>query len=126
MVKIWALVIESDDEENILLYWRQKDAIDDLSCIIGEMVEDEAVAAKAVGMLPDTDKAFRYLDKQAEVSFVLSEVPVEGTIDGVMLKKFEKAVKGPREVMTIQRKPKAAMKVAAAGGCRTVINGVEV
>jgi hypothetical protein len=124
MFKIWALVIEDDEYQDTVLYWRRKDIEEDFLCIAEELV-DTAVAAKVAEM--DLEKAIRFLNKQTDIEFSIAEVPIEGSVDGLMLKKLEKLCEGPHEVKsTIRLKPKAATKVAAVGGCRMVIDGVEV
>lgn len=96
-LKIWALVIDQADEENICLFWRKKDALEQLPCVIGELC-DEEVAQKALDKMPDIEKVFRYLNKASDIEWSLDEVPVEGEIDGAVLKKVQRACKGPREI----------------------------
>jgi hypothetical protein len=119
MFKIWALTVETDDEQNINLFWRHQDAIEILPEILSEFIEDNSVAAHAGLLMGNPEKLFSYMAEQG-IGIELEEVEVEGKIDARQLSRLEKLVTGPRLV----KEPKKQSKKFS--GERSFINGIEV
>jgi hypothetical protein len=123
---------ESEDEERISLYWREKDLKEALSCIASQTIDDEDVCTKAEELIEtgSVKKTLAFLSTHSDWTFEVQEAEVEGCIDLKVLKKIsEIPFDGPRLTVVPPIRVSAPVKrsapVTKSVGCRTVINGIE-
>jgi hypothetical protein len=121
MFEIIAVMVANEEEQNINLFWRRQDALAALPEVLSEFLS--ASESRQAGVLMgDMRKLEKYLDSIG-VELDIDEVEIEGQLDAGSIRKLEKLVSRTEKPTLAEVIP---LKIAASGGCRTFIDGVEM
>jgi hypothetical protein len=121
---------EGDVQLDFEVYWREKDIKELLGLTIQELFIPEVAEPTCKKIhTKGVKKALEWLSENSEADCWIEKQPINGSIDAVLAKRIEKesAWDGPHlQVKEGGKNGKRTMKPRSGGGCRTIIDGVEV